>query len=228
MIVKALVASLFFGIFVFASPVHAQSNCGPGQVNPNACESFNGSEEDQAEIAERLENLDEEFSIPQEIPSPVIGGGNDQVGLPLLRTVLGYLKWVAGIAGLGAFLLIGLQMSIGRRNRSASAATALGAAPWVAVGLVLVGLSSGLAEWVLEIAHPDNTRVAPSVQEAFDDYQSCLEIDGASERSDCIIQWRDADGFGGGIREQGAQFAACELIGDSEERDICHLNNSGL
>lgn len=68
----------------------------------------------------------------------------------LLRLGLNWLTWFGLVVGVGGLIVIGIQLLISRRNRSAQAASAISGAPWIIVGLVILGMSSVVANWVLE------------------------------------------------------------------------------
>jgi len=77
-------------------------------------------------------------------PKPPPGVG------PVIQTVLRWTKWLAGACGVGGFFVIAIMMMIGRRNRSQMAADGMSALPWVCGGFLLIGLSSGMAEKLIE------------------------------------------------------------------------------
>lgn len=62
---------------------------------------------------------------------------------------LGWLKWGGIIAGMVGIMIVGLMMTVGRRNRSSMAADAAGGVPWILGGLSLVSLAGGIVGVVL-------------------------------------------------------------------------------
>lgn len=73
-------------------------------------------------------------------PAPVAPPG---VAVPV-GMILSWLKWGGIIAGVAGLIFCGIQMSIGRRNRSSTAADGAAGVPWVLGGLSVVSFSAGL------------------------------------------------------------------------------------
>ena len=69
---------------------------------------------------------------------------------PVATRILGWVKWISIIAGVAGIIVIAIMMMIGRRNRSQMAADGLSALPWIVGGLILVGISTQLAQWLLD------------------------------------------------------------------------------
>ena len=58
--------------------------------------------------------------------------------------ILAWLKWGALVAGVVGLTICGIQMTIGRRNRSAMAVDGASGIPWVLGGLSVVAAAAGL------------------------------------------------------------------------------------
>ena len=64
-------------------------------------------------------------------------------------TFLAWLKW-GGLAGsVGALVVAGIMMSVGRRNRNNMAVEGAMALPWVIGGLALILGSASIVGWLL-------------------------------------------------------------------------------
>jgi hypothetical protein len=64
-------------------------------------------------------------------------------------SVLGWLKWILILGGTGGFIACGIMMAIGRRGRSQFAADGASGIPWVAAGIALGAIASGLTMTIL-------------------------------------------------------------------------------
>lgn len=64
-------------------------------------------------------------------PAPVAPPGLESAG----SMILGWMKWILLVAGVGGLLVCGIMMAVGRRNRSAFAADGAAGIPWVLAGL---------------------------------------------------------------------------------------------
>lgn len=65
-------------------------------------------------------------------------------------TLLAWLKW-GGLAGsVGALVIAGIMMSVGRRNRNNMAVEGAMALPWVIGGLALILGSASIVGWLLD------------------------------------------------------------------------------
>src|SRR3954451_10104830 len=78
---------------------------------------------------------------PGPIEHPGMGGPAGQM--------LGWLKWVGLVAGMGGLGMWSIMMILGRRNRSNMAVDGATGIPWVLGGLSLMSLASGLVGAVL-------------------------------------------------------------------------------
>lgn len=63
--------------------------------------------------------------------------------------LLSWLKWGGTIGGVAGFMIAGIMMAVGRRNRSTMAADAASGLPWILGGLSVVALAGGLVGAVL-------------------------------------------------------------------------------
>jgi len=78
-------------------------------------------------------------------PSPEAPPGVGDVA----NTFLGWMKWGGLIAGVIGFMICGIMMMVGRRNRSATAVDGATGIPWIIAGLSVITLSSGLVGAIL-------------------------------------------------------------------------------
>lgn len=173
-IVFSIVLSLFIGS---ASPAFAAraDRVNQDDVNTEEASDEESEEEDGEESESDDEDDDDELEEPDvgalfeeiEENSQILGqelSSNTQLPREdgdvnnIFGIALSYIKWMAGVAGVAGFLLVAIQLMIGRRNRSAMAAASLGALPWIAGGLLLLGMSTAVAEWVIGI-QDDNSLV---------------------------------------------------------------------
>ncbi|AEV86817.1 hypothetical protein ACWT_5799 [Actinoplanes sp. SE50] len=56
--------------------------------------------------------------------------------------IVGYMKWILILCGVGGLVACGIMMTVGRRNRSAMASDGAAGIPWVIGGLMLGGMSA--------------------------------------------------------------------------------------
>ena len=62
---------------------------------------------------------------------------------------LGWMKWGGIIAGVAGFMIAGIMMVVGRRNRSSMAADGASGLPWIIGGLSLCAIAGGIVGQVL-------------------------------------------------------------------------------
>jgi hypothetical protein len=63
-------------------------------------------------------------------PAPVAPPGLDALG----NTFIAWMKWILVVSGVGGFMVCGIMMAVGRRNRSSFAADGAAGIPWVLGG----------------------------------------------------------------------------------------------
>ena len=81
--------------------------------------------------------------VPNPGPKPPPGVGT------LANDWIGYFKWFALIAGVIGFILCGVMMMLGRRNRHALAVEGATGIPWTVAGLMVVSLAATITGAVL-------------------------------------------------------------------------------
>jgi len=64
-------------------------------------------------------------------------------------TLIAWLKWGGMFAGVAGLIGCGLQMMVGRRNRSNMAVDGAAGIPWVFSGMVLIGFGSSLISAIM-------------------------------------------------------------------------------
>lgn len=64
--------------------------------------------------------------------------------------ILGWLKWGGITTGVAGFMIVGIMMTVGRRNRSSMAADGASGLPWVLAGLSIISIAGGLVVAILE------------------------------------------------------------------------------
>lgn len=73
-------------------------------------------------------------------PGPVAPPGLDNFG----NEFIGWMKWVAMIAGVLGLMACGIMMSVGRRGRSQMSADGASGIPWIIAGLSTSTLAAGI------------------------------------------------------------------------------------
>ena len=76
-------------------------------------------------------------------PNPPPGALPGQLG-NFANTVIGWLKTIAVIFGVGMLIVSGIMVIIGRRNRHTTAQEGLVGSAWVIAGLAIVGSAATL------------------------------------------------------------------------------------
>ncbi|MEV0732253.1 hypothetical protein [Polymorphospora sp. NPDC050346] len=83
------------------------------------------------------------LAAPEPVPQPP-PGMEEKTNL-----FLGWMKWGGIIAGIAGFMIAGIMMVVGRRNRSSLAADGASGLPWIVGGLSVVALAGGIVGAVL-------------------------------------------------------------------------------
>lgn len=65
------------------------------------------------------------------------------------NTILGWLKWGGLVGAVGAFVVAGIMMAVGRRNRNNMAVEGAMSVPWVIGGLALILASTSIVGFVI-------------------------------------------------------------------------------
>jgi hypothetical protein len=85
------------------------------------------------------------LAAPVPTPEPIAPPGLEELG----NTVIGWLKWILAICGVGGLMFCGIMMTIGRRNRSAMAADGATGIPWVLGGLTVGVVAAAVVAMIL-------------------------------------------------------------------------------
>jgi hypothetical protein len=80
-------------------------------------------------------------------PGPIAPPGLADLG----NTVIGWLKWILVISGVGGLIWCGIMMTVGRRNRSAMAADGASGIPWVLGGLTCGLVAAAVVATMLKL-----------------------------------------------------------------------------
>lgn len=176
MVNKALLGLLFISGFLAwaaASPAHAvEQTCtnyinGCGDADDDATdigdilvsvpteEAVESAEEARAEFeANNPQPTDDDVDLLEGLDdsgAPRFGEVTSFTSNRLFQISLNWITWFGLVVGVAGLIVIGIQLMIVRRQRSAhQTAAAVGGVPWILVGLLLLGMGSAVANWVLD------------------------------------------------------------------------------